>query len=110
MTNAEAIQVLNTDSCADCSWGSSTPIECDCPECPVKEALQLAIAALERDRHGRWIDSEPNTPDFSYKKNGMAYYCSCCLHSAGKYKHRTYHFCPWCGAEMDAEPPKEDKP
>lgn len=55
MTHAEAIQVLKTDLCADCSWGSSTPIECDCPSCPVKEALRLAIAALERDE---WISVE----------------------------------------------------
>lgn len=52
-------------------------------------------------RHGKWIDSEPDKQDLDYRKNGMAYYCSCCLHNAGKYKHRTYKYCPWCGALMD---------
>lgn len=52
-------------------------------------------------RHGRWVDTEPNKRDCDYRKNGMAYYCSCCLHRAGKEKHKTYKYCPWCGAKMD---------
>lgn len=59
----------------------------------------LPSAQTER-KTGRWIDTEPNISDASYKKSGMAYYCSCCKHLAGKYKHKTYRFCPWCGAEM----------
>lgn len=59
-----------------------------------------AVDAVEV-RHGEWIDDDPAFPDWSYKKPGMAYYCSCCLHRAGKHKHKTYLYCPWCGAKMD---------
>lgn len=54
-----------------------------------------------RPARGRWIDTEPDRPDWSHRKKGMAYYCSACLHPAGKNKHRTYKFCPWCGAKME---------
>ena len=30
----------------------------------------------------------------------MCFYCSNCKHKAGKYKHKTYKYCPWCGAKM----------
>lgn len=53
--------------------------------------------------HARWVDSNPNMPDYHYKKNGMSYYCSNCKHRAGKFKHKTYRFCPWCGARMDGD-------
>lgn len=52
---------------------------------------------------GKWVDTDPNTPDASYRKEGMAYFCSNCGHRAGKYKHKTYRFCPWCGADMRGE-------
>lgn len=51
--------------------------------------------------HAQWVDTDPEMPDWSYLKNGMAYYCSACGHPAGKHKHKTYKYCPWCGARMD---------
>lgn len=49
--------------------------------------------------HAAWIDSQPNEHEFN--KDGMCFYCSNCKHRAGKYKHKTYRYCPWCGAKMD---------
>lgn len=74
-----------------------------------EEEMQTVMEYLEtssewrRVHHGHWVDSDPNTPDASHKKNGMSYYCSVCGHRAGKYKHKTYRFCPWCGARMTEE-------
>ena len=62
---------------------------------------KYATADVQPVRHGRWIDTEPNKKDWDCRKNGMAYYCSCCMHRAGKEKHKTYKYCPWCGAKMD---------
>lgn len=63
-----------------------------------------------------WVDTQPHLDDSSYKKDGMSYYCSNCHHRAGKYKHRSYKFCPWCGARIvpkdtaiaDMLPPLQD--
>lgn len=52
---------------------------------------------------GKWIDTEPEIPDLSVRKGNKPYVCSVCGHSAGKYKYKTYKFCPWCGAEMKGE-------
>lgn len=49
--------------------------------------------------HAAWIDIDPNKHEWD--KDGMCYYCSNCKHRAGKYKHKTYKYCPWCGAKMD---------
>lgn len=54
----------------------------------------------ESESVGKWIDGEPSVPDASYKKDNLAYYCSECHHRAGKFKHKTYKYCPWCGARM----------
>ena len=51
----------------------------------------------------KWIDCEPDKKDYDYKKSGMSYKCSSCGHRAGKFKHETYHFCPWCGANMQQD-------
>ena len=60
--------------------------------------------------HARWVDSEPDKPDYDYHKYGMSWYCSNCKHRAGKFKHKTYRYCPWCGARMlgDAEHGRND--
>lgn len=84
--------------CEFCTWvGTSNCEEC---EHPVDDVPAADVAPV---RHGRWVDTEPNKRDCDYRKNGMAYYCSCCLHRAGKEKHKTYKYCPWCGAKMDKE-------
>lgn len=59
-----------------------------------------AIEELLAERTAFWVDTQPHLDDFSYKKDGMSYYCSNCHHRAGKYKHRSYKFCPWCGAKI----------
>lgn len=47
--------------------------------------------------------TDPGTPDWSIKKDGMSRYCSNCRHKAWKWKHTTYRSCPWCSAKMDLE-------
>lgn len=59
-----------------------------------------AIEELLAERTAFWVDTQPHLDDSSYKKDGMSYYCSNCHHRAGKYKHRSYKFCPWCGAKI----------
>ena len=59
-----------------------------------------AIEGLLAERTAFWVDTQPHLDDSSYKKDGMSYYCSNCRHRAGKYKHRSYKFCPWCGAKI----------
>ena len=59
-----------------------------------------AIEELLAERTAFWVDTQPHMDDSDYKKDGMSYYCSNCHHRAGKYKHRSYKFCPWCGAKI----------
>lgn len=77
----------------------------------VHQALEKAVVDVESvdngDRTGFWVDSEPQYKDYDYKKSSAPYYCSCCKHRAGKYKHKSYKYCPRCGARMLPAPPKE---
>ena len=50
--------------------------------------------------HGEWVDTQPDLGNWESRKGFMAFYCSACGHTAGKHKHSTYKFCPWCGADM----------
>ena len=54
--------------------------------------------------HAAWVDTEPGKAE--WKKGNMNMACSNCKHRAGKYKHKTYRYCPWCGAKMDIPSPK----
>ena len=47
MTIDEAIQELKTDSCYECSYGYNSIFECTDSDCKYKEAINLAIKALE---------------------------------------------------------------
>lgn len=47
MTNKEAIEILKTESCADCSCHPETPMSCINTKCPLAEATLLAIKALK---------------------------------------------------------------
>ena len=60
----------------------------------------ISVEELLAERTAFWVDTQPHLDDFSYKKDGMSYYCSNCHHRAGKYKHRSYKFCPLCGAKI----------
>ena len=47
MTREEAINVLKTDSCYECSWGCDSPVSCHCGGCDLAEATRIAIESLE---------------------------------------------------------------
>ena len=49
--------------------------------------------------HAARVDTEPGVSE--WEKDGMCMACSNCKHRAGKNKHKTYRYCPWCGAKMD---------
>ena len=50
--------------------------------------------------HAAWVDTDAGKNEFH--KGNLCMVCSNCKHRAGKYKHKTYRYCPWCGAKMDA--------
>ena len=57
--------------------------------------------------HAAWVDTEPGIPE--WKKSNMNMVCSNCKHRAGKHKHKTYRYCPWCGAKMDIPVAKPER-
>jgi len=48
MSREEAIAILKVDGCGDCTWQSLNPCVCENKECELKEALDMAISALEQ--------------------------------------------------------------
>ena len=84
MTNEQAIRILK-------SIRFNVPFR-DCPE---REALSLAIKALEERPMGKWIE---------YDDDGLyAGECSCCKWKAVLYESNVLNmnFCPNCGARME---------
>ena len=47
MTKEEAINYLKFDGCTDCTRQPSSAYVCDCEECTYKQAVMLAIEALQ---------------------------------------------------------------
>ena len=100
------------DSCPYEYCGDDCQNLCGCAADAIEELLaelttirkQLprwtSVEELLAERTAFWVDTQPHMDDFDYKKDGMSYYCSNCHHRAGKYKHRSYKFCPWCGAKI----------
>lgn len=60
MTNKEAINVLKTRSCYECSWGCDSPVSCHCGGCDLAEATRIAIESLEAPR---WIPVTERLPE-----------------------------------------------
>lgn len=50
MTEHEAIEILKTESCYECSYGCDSPVTCTCESCAIKDAVNIAIKALEEFR------------------------------------------------------------
>lgn len=46
MTRGEAINVLKTRSCYECTWGCDSPVSCHCGGCDLAEATMIAIESL----------------------------------------------------------------
>ena len=57
--------------------------------------------------HAAWVDMDAGKNEFH--KGNLCMVCSNCKHRAGKYKHKTYHYCPWCGAKMDIPVAKPER-
>ena len=66
----------------------------------ISNNIKAIMPAKTETVTAQWIDDDPAFPVASYKKKGMSFFCSNCLHRAGKHKHNTYKYCPWCGAKM----------
>ena len=54
------------------------------------------ISVKEAYTKGEWLFEPTQNINNPWK-------CSCCGHRAGRYKYKTYKFCPWCGAKMEGE-------
>jgi hypothetical protein len=59
MTREEAIAILKVDGCGDCTWQSLNPCVCENKECELKEALDMAISALEQQSCEDAVSREP---------------------------------------------------
>ena len=60
-------------------------------------AILERIKALSVEpQEGEWLFEPTQNSNNPWK-------CSCCGHRAGRYKYKTYKFCPWCGAKMKGE-------
>lgn len=49
-TIEEAIKALEEESCFECSWGCESPVKCDCPKCSLKNAVNVAIEVLKKQK------------------------------------------------------------
>ena len=99
------IEWVEETYCKPCEAEGRDYNHCRCGACQYDDMMRdvecFADADVAPIIHAKWVDTDPETPDRAYTKNGMAYYCSACGHPAGKHKHKTYKHCPWCGALMD---------
>lgn len=106
-TREEAIRILESESCYECTWGCESPAKCNCPKCDLKSAVKVAIEALEEQRpHGEWVEVG-YTEDYHEAK----YRCTNCK---TEYKYTDFiniapvecfpNFCPNCGSDNRKEP------
>lgn len=76
MTKQEAIQVLETKGCYECSGGCQSPIDCNNVLCELRQATEMAIKSLQQTK---WIPCNERLPQenglylvsYHYKEFGM---------------------------------------
>lgn len=61
MNKEQAIEILKTDSCYECTYGCRSPITCGAEICPLKQATQVAIDSLDNE----WVDVRDRLPSES---------------------------------------------
>lgn len=49
MTREEAIDVLKTETCYECTYGCMSTADCENEKCPFRKAVLMAIKALEQE-------------------------------------------------------------
>ena len=59
MNKEQAIEILKTDSCYECTYGCRSPITCGAEICPLKQATQVAIDSLDNE----WVDVRDRLPN-----------------------------------------------
>jgi len=65
MTEKEAKEMLNNNSCYECSWGTYTGAsECSCPDCRIADATRLAIKALDAQIKLKEYIERINQPEY----------------------------------------------
>lgn len=47
MSKQEAIEILQTDNCYECSHGAYSMTDCNNGQCPIRVATRIAIEALK---------------------------------------------------------------
>lgn len=83
MTREEAIEILKAISVYECYPKSASE--------ETKEALDMAIEALNDRPQGEWIDS----------KTAKRYVvCSNCNKLTASINRKKYNYCPFCGADV----------
>lgn len=56
MTLEEALEIIETNSCYECSFGCISAYTCECETCNYKQAVNIAVNELKRKRpHREWI-------------------------------------------------------
>ncbi len=64
-------------------------------------SIRPVATAIETPHFAWWQD---DYTEFKWSnKPDLAFRCTNCGHRAGKYKHKTYKYCPWCGAYMNGD-------
>ncbi len=66
MTEQEAINILKSDSCYECTYGQNSPVDCVYGACRVSKAVKIAINSLEEIQQYRAI----GTPNQIYIRMG----------------------------------------
>lgn len=88
ISRSDAIKAMNSLDANVYGWSDTMIKRYDAGD--VIEALRNVPTAAGQDT-AEWIKLKSQVV------------CSKCRHVEGKYKHREYRFCPWCGRRMKGD-------
>ena len=99
MSIEDALNVIKTESCYECSFGCDSAYQCNNAGCPLREAVHVAVEALERvePKRGKW-----KPIDLTWGRS--FYYCTACEITENvptSMGEPYFNYCPNCGARMD---------
>lgn len=110
MTREEAINVLKTDSCYECSWGCNSPASCHCSGCDLAEATRIAIESLAtgitfmpNKSVGKWEEKSVFEGGIQEWQSARCSVCNKYHTTPYLYYFDNFNYCPNCGARMVVE-------
>ena len=99
MNLIQAVETLKKNNCTICAYGGESTDECDISYCDNREAINVVINALKKQKNAYWIRQKSI---YGYEDTYACSECGRVVYAELEEDLEDYPYCH-CGARMEGE-------